>query len=325
MYKKSKLMILCILCLSLSCVHEDNNSESIDYRSEMRKFVQKISNYGESYIEGFIVIPQNGLELLTYSGEPDGEIVKTYIDVIDGVGREDLYYGYDKDGVETPDEVNNYMISFLNIAKKEGVQPLITDYCSNFSQMEQSYIKNNQKSYISFSANNRELNNIPTYPLNPYNMNNNNIKSLDVSSNFLYMINPENYPSREAMLEDLKSTNYDILIIDLFDNEGLPLTSDDIRELKQKSSGGSRLVIAYMSIGEAEDYRFYWQEEWNHDSPEWIDSVNPEWEGNYKVEYWNSSWQEIIYGETNSYLDFIIKADFNGVYLDIIDAFEYFE
>jgi endo-alpha-1,4-polygalactosaminidase (GH114 family) len=30
------------------------------------------------------------------------------------------------------------------------------------------------------------------------------------------------------------------------------------------------LVIAYMSIGEAEDYRYYWKEEWKNNPPEWL-------------------------------------------------------
>jgi len=43
------------------------------------------------------------------------------------------------------------------------------------------------------------------------------------------------------------------------------------------------------------------------------------------VQYWDTEWQEIIYGNSESYLKKIIDAGFDGVYLDIIDAFEYFE
>jgi cysteinyl-tRNA synthetase len=52
---------------------------------------------------------------------------------------------------------------------------------------------------------------------------------------------------------------------------------------------------------------------------------NPEWEGNYKVKYWEKEWQDIIFGNEDSYLQKILDAGFDGVYLDIIDAFEYFE
>ena len=34
-------------------------------------------------------------------------------------------------------------------------------------------------------------------------------------------------------------------------------TAAEILELKTKHNGGKRLVICYMSIGEAEDYRYY--------------------------------------------------------------------
>ena len=79
-----------------------------------------------------------------------------------------------------------------------------------------------------------------------------------------------------------------------------------------------------MSIGEAEDYRWYWQNSWNKNPPAFMCPENPEWKGNYKVKYWYLSWQEIICG-TDSYLSKILLAGFDGVYLDIIDAFEYFE
>lgn len=80
-----------------------------------------------------------------------------------------------------------------------------------------------------------------------------------------------------------------------------------------------------MSIGEAEDYRYYWQSGWNSDKPSWMVAENPDWPGNYKVKYWEKEWQDIIFGNAYSYLDKIIDANLDGVYLDIIDAFEYFE
>jgi cysteinyl-tRNA synthetase len=75
-----------------------------------------------------------------------------------------------------------------------------------------------------------------------------------------------------------------------------------------------------MSIGEAEDYRFYWQDGWEVGDPTWLDAVNPNWEGNYKVRYWEAEWQQLIF----DYTDRLIAAGFDGAYLDIIDAYQYF-
>jgi cysteinyl-tRNA synthetase len=52
---------------------------------------------------------------------------------------------------------------------------------------------------------------------------------------------------------------------------------------------------------------------------------NPDWKGNYKVKYWDPQWQAIIYGNDRSYAKMILDAGFDGVYLDLIDAFEYYE
>ena len=84
-------------------------------------------------------------------------------------------------------------------------------------------------------------------------------------------------------------------------------------------------MISYMSIGESEDYRYYWQANWSTNKPEWLDAENPDWPGNFKVKYWNPEWQSIIYGNDGSYLKKILDAGFDGVYLDIIDAFEFYE
>ena len=116
-----------------------------------------------------------------------------------------------------------------------------------------------------------------------------------------------------------------MLIIDLYFNGTTAFTASEINQLKNKANGGKRLVISYMSIGEAENYRYYWQSNWNANKPFWLDAENPNWPRNFKVKYWYSEWQSIIYGNDDSYLKKILNARFDGAYLDIIDAFEFYE
>jgi cysteinyl-tRNA synthetase len=288
----------------------------------MRDFVKELSDWAKDQKPGFLVIPQNGQELLTLNGESDGEPVVAYINAIDGVGREDLFYGYSADNVATPASESEYMIDFLDLARQQNLAVLVTDYCSPGTKADDSYAQNADKGYVSFAAPSRELNTIPSAP--PYNLNSENIADLDSAKNFLYLLNPESFASKSEYMNELAQTRYDVLIIDAFFNDKL-LSSTDVSTLKHQSGPRDRLVIAYMSIGEAEDYRYYWQESWNDDLPSWIEEENPDWEGNYRVHYWEKTWQDIIYGADSTYLDRIIKAGFDGVYLDIIDAFEYFE
>ncbi|MBN1597442.1 MAG: endo alpha-1,4 polygalactosaminidase [Bacteroidales bacterium] len=321
------LVGISILSLLFSNCGGDEDDGDVDpqYKQHMRDFVIALSQYAKGLDSDFIIIPQNGQELVTADGNEDGTPEMSYLNAIDGVGREDLFYGYDYDNEPTPSGEIEYMTAFLDICEQNGVEVLTTDYCRTHSFMDDSYSRNNAKGYISFAAPERELNQIPDYPAQPYNVNSNDIESLSQAKNFLYLINPEMYPTIQSFTDAIATTNYDVIIIDAFFDSVELWGTSVIESLKTKANGGTRLVIAYMSIGEAEDYRGYWQNEWYSNPPDWIEEENPDWEGNYIVRYWNPEWQQIIYGNNNSYLKSIIDQGFDGAYLDIIDAFEYFE
>ncbi len=326
MRKTIYLLTLLLLIFSCSDDEDDSPDYDLDFKQEMRDFVIALSQYAKAENSNFVIIPQNGHELVSSDGDTEGSPDINYNRAIDACGQEDLFYGYEDDDIATNTEDNEYLMALLDIAKSAGNVILVTDYCYTNSKMDDSYSKNNTKDYISFAADDRELSQIPDYPLNPYDENTNSIANISEVKNFLYLINPENYATKSDFINAIIATNYDLLIIDFFfgdDNQEFTVT--EVEQLKQKANGGTRLLISYMSIGEAEDYRYYWNESWTVGSPEWIEAENSEWEGNYKVQYWNSEWQSIIFGDENAYLDKIINAGFDGVYLDIIEGFEYFE
>lgn len=318
-----RLFTLSLFILFISCSKEEY--PDLNFKEEMRDFVIEISDYARIKTPGFLIIPQNGIELVTRNGEENDSLHASYLSAINGNGQEDLFYGYDKDDKATSEKESVYLQTFLDRSKNAGKVILVTDYCSAHSNMDNSYSQNSMAGYISFAANERELNNIPAYPNPIFGENSNTITRLSEIRNFLYLINDENYSSKTDFINAVTSTNYDLLIMDLFFDGTTEFTLDEIEQLKKKSNGGKRLLVSYMSIGEAEDYRYYWQSDWDESSPSWMDGENPHWEGNYKVRYWEPEWQSIIYGNENAYLDKIIYAGFDGVYLDIIDAFEYYE
>ncbi len=145
-------------------------------------------------------------------------------------------------------------------------------------------------------------------------------------------INDFTYQLQEIDLDAIGDTKFDLVVIDYSSDgsESGRFSTEEIDALKN-STGVSKRVLAYMSIGEAENYRFYWEESWDADkdgqpdtdAPAWLGPSNPDWPGNYKVRYWEPEWQSIIFGSSTSYLDKIIESGFDGVYLDIIDAYEY--
>jgi cysteinyl-tRNA synthetase, unknown class len=125
--------------------------------------------------------------------------------------------------------------------------------------------------------------------------------------------------------DEIATAPYDVFVIDYSrDGSGAEaLTGEDVDKLKVKPDGERRIVLSYLSIGEAEMYRYYWKWYWGWFfgllAPSWRGAQNAEWRGNYGVRYWQDDWQKIIFRGDNSYLERIVKAGFDGVYLDKVD------
>lgn len=304
---------------------EEEESPEHDYRADMRSFVIKISDYAKGRNGNFAVIPQNGLELLTLNGNPNGNVATDYLQAIDANGQEDLFYGYSGDDVATPGDVTSYLTQFLNISNDHGNRILVIDYCTTLEKIADARKKSQDLGYLSFVATERDLTNIPELTGEPSKTVDRDINRLQEAQNFLFFINYQNFNSKSALIDEIAATDYDLVILDLFYNDGTAFSSEDIARMRTKADGSPRLVCCYMSIGEAEEYRYYWQTEWKDAPPAWLSEENPDWKGNHKVQYWDPEWQAIILGDEDAYLDRILNAGFDGVYLDIIDAFEYFE
>jgi cysteinyl-tRNA synthetase len=121
--------------------------------------------------------------------------------------------------------------------------------------------------------------------------------------------------------EEIGKLNIDLIVIDYANSylDGArPYTSVELTTMRGSSN---KLILSYISIGEAEDYRPYWQSSWKHKPPIFLSAFNPEWPDNYRVKYWEKDWQDIIF----KYVDDIIKAGFDGLYMDIVDGFQYWE
>lgn len=119
-------------------------------------------------------------------------------------------------------------------------------------------------------------------------------------------------------------SSYDVVVID-FAKQERPFSRAEVEIMRGKPDGGRRIVLAYLSIGEAERYRSYWKSAWNTTPPAWLGPENPQWRGNFPVRFWESDWQNVIFGTANAYLDQIIAAGFDGAYLDRVDVYSEWE
>ena len=69
------------------------------------------------------------------------------------------------------------------------------------------------------------------------------------------------YQLQEIKPAAIARTPYDLVVIDYASDDGA-FSPAQVEEMKHKPDGSRRLVISYMSIGEAETYRPYWNKEW---------------------------------------------------------------
>ncbi len=293
-------------------------------RGEMKSLVQRLAAWSRGRSPGFLIVPQNGHDLLTVDGDPDGPLDAGYVGTIDGLGREELNYGYDGDGVPTPADERARMERFLDRLRAAGRPVLVIDYCNDGSCAEDAVARAEARGYLEFAADHRQVDDIPRWAQQPRRAFDGPVRRLADARNFLYVLNLSKLGDRTRALATLQSVPHDVLVIDP-DVDGVPLTRDEVASLRRKPGGGRRLVLAYVSIGEAERYRPYWNPSWDRSPPRWLADENPRWPGNYKVRYWDRAWQSLVFGEQGSELQRIIDAGFDGAWLDVVDAYEFFE
>ncbi|MFV0295546.1 MAG: MJ1477/TM1410 family putative glycoside hydrolase [Hyphomicrobiaceae bacterium] len=132
------------------------------------------------------------------------------------------------------------------------------------------------------------------------------------------------YQLQNLNVKEAAAAPFDILVVDYSkdgDDESA-LTPAELARLKRRPDGRRRLVFAYLSIGEAESYRSYWNKSWKNNPPRWLLGENPDWEENYAVAFWDEGWQSVLCGSPQALLDKIQAQGFDGVYLDKCDVTE---
>ncbi|BEO91227.1 endo alpha-1,4 polygalactosaminidase [Fusobacterium nucleatum] len=302
-----RYILLLLLFISYFSFSEVNNV----YKERMKDFIKELRNNTD---KEKIIITQNGNELYFKNGKID----KKFFNITNATTQESLYYGdVLRFNVPTSKGLKNELLELTTPIRKKGKPVFVINYGKGqkkkeFLKKEALKTKFVSELLPSFNAD-RLYQTIEDY-------NDEDINSLSEVKNFLCLLNPENFSDIEEYYQALRNTNYDLLLIEVSHNNVF-FTKEQIEELKIKDNGGKRIVIAYLSIGEAEDYRFYWKKKWNKKKPNWIVKENENWEGNYIVKYWSPEWKDII----KEYQKKLDEIGVDGYLLDTVDTYQYFE
>jgi len=135
---------------------------------------------------------------------------------------------------------------------------------------------------------------------------------------------------QDGAVEALSATNFPLLVIEpghnfidySYDTKGI------IDALRTAPNGQPRLLLAYIDIGQAEDYRDYWGSGWIAPTgtecgyPDFLITVDPDgWSGNYPVAYWRKEWKSIWLGDSGIVAE-LARYGFDGIYLDWVEAYD---
>ena len=110
----------------------------------MISFIEKIRDKGKAVNPDFLVVAQNSPELYMY---PE------YKDVIDGFGKEDIWY--DDNSLQDSEETE-YVLGYLDQAVKDGKFVLAIDYPTSSSKVCDFYDKCSSKGFAC-TISNRDL------------------------------------------------------------------------------------------------------------------------------------------------------------------------
>jgi len=142
---------------------------------------------------------------------------------------------------------------------------------------------------------------------------------LDDIKYWLYVIDVNLQPET---VDEIAESDHDMVVLDFIPSEqqntNFPM-AEVIEQLHKADH--PKLLLAYIDIGQAEDYRVYWQEDWQIGDPDWIVADDPDgWEGNYPVAYWRQEWHNVWLGG-DGLISQIVDAGFDGIYLDWVEAY----
>lgn len=279
----------------------------------MQQFIEELSAWARQRRPGFIILPQNGPELAFEGADPRAPLRSAYLAAVDGFANEEVFYFGQL-------RVNNERLEVLR--RLRALKPILTsEYVDDEKLIQEALERGYSEGFITFvrAPNNYDYIHIPTTV--PF-RNSDPIYNLSQVRNFLYLINPERYPIKDALLQALEATEFDLIIIDA-QFQGEWLSASDVSRIQRKPNGERRLVLAYINIGAAEKWRHYWQPTWGVGNPDWLLRPYPGYPDEVYVAYWRDEWKDIIFRGERSYLAHILEAGFDGAFLDNVEAYIY--
>ena len=257
-----------------------------NYRKAMRDLVISLSEYGKSRNKNFQTIIHEGQYLLNKSmweyhrdnynkirnqssfvedttfladditeTEEDYAYINKYISLIDGIVINNLYC----DNQPASSIISDKKIPLFSI-----------EQCSDNSEIDDAISQSLIDKNVIYPFINKEQAFRHSHNQLIINENANNITDSTNAKNISLILTSSLFNNRQEMIEDIRNSNYDIIIINPIFHEKTPFRPEEVHSMKFKKNGARRLIIAIYNISEISPNNYLWQKKWNTELPDWI-------------------------------------------------------
>ena len=308
-----------------------------NYRKHMRNLIISISDYAKSKNSNFQIIPHEGQYLLnksiweyhqhnynqirqsdklyndnTFLSE-DAPLDETnipyrnkYINAIDGIVINNRY------SLNTPidSSIINHKLPILSIEQCKNEK--IVDNVIHRSLIDKSIIY----PFVDYNNAFRKI-----HQQLIINENAENIYKISQAKNINFLLEDELYNDPYMMLQDIRNSNYDIVVINPIFQNTKAFKPDDVEAMKFKKNGARRLIIAQYNISEVSEHDYLWKKGWTIGSPDFIATNSLVNENTYITKYWKPEWHKLM----SHYIKSIIDSGYDGLFLTGTENHRYFE
>ena len=310
----------------------------MNYRKDMRNLVSTLALYGKSRNHDFQVLVHEGQYLLDkslweyhLSGYNQIRKKQGYVDDISF-----LSFDIPETDEESPAIVDRYISQIDGIVVNNHycagtpLDSLITDLeipvisieeCPNDNKLDKAIEASflDKRAIYPFLYRSKAFKNI--YHQLIINENAKNIHKIKEAKNVSFLINDEDFIDPYKMIDDIRNSNYDIVIIKPVFQNTIPFSKEDVNAMKYKKNGARRLILAMYNVSELADTDYLWDKRWTKHKPDWLAAKSLVTNDAYIAEYWRPEWRQIV----AKYYKSIVDSDYDGVFLTGLENHIYFE
>ncbi len=311
----------------------------INYREAMRENIIALEEFAKAENKNFELIAHEGEELLhkslwEYHLDGYNEARKKGLNADDPVFLAHLKQTTPEKDYSLSSEKYGKSISGLAInnrfcgkhvlnehIKKHNLKLISIDHCKTEAAFDEAAMNATGLNYLlyAFIKPDTAFKKIKKQPI--INENAKNIFKVADAENISLLIDDSLYKEKERFLQDIRDSNYDIVVIDPFFHHEKPYSKEDVESLKFKKNGAKRLIFAKINVSEADQDDYYWQDDWEIEKTPWLARASFTDKNAVITQYWNNTWRHL----NGLYFKGIVESGYDGAFLTGIENHTYFE